>query len=278
MKDSFYSFHDVQPEEWRINIRGRLKQEAYDFLSQKIDSRLNIYLMESKKGWLFDSYSFMKDARSDYVLFWIEDHICRVKPDMLRGVIDDMYEHSVDQLRYSWFHDGSWKVFNALPPVAETERIKVSEYSYRSTLQRKNRVANFYIVSAVSIMEINFFKLILKSNRPFFRRWSPYVPFDFEKISTDFIANSIKTAMPKSELFASIDDEHGHNGYSLISRQLYPNRISRNKLRKIEYGNLYYYSKKIRRQLNKIQYVLSALRFLRRVVYTIIFHLNCRIK
>ena len=44
--------------------------------------------------------------------------------------------------------------------------------------------------------------------------------------------------MPKFELFASIDDDHGSPGYSLINRGLYPGRDTRAKLRRLERKNI----------------------------------------
>jgi len=32
MKDSFYSFKDIKPKEWVINIRGAKKNEAHNYL------------------------------------------------------------------------------------------------------------------------------------------------------------------------------------------------------------------------------------------------------
>ena len=69
------------------------------------------------------------------------------------------------------------------------------------------------------------------SNKPLLKRWPRHLPFDFEKKSNDKAVKSIMHALSNQELFASIDDDHGEPGYSLISRNLYPNRISRVKLK-----------------------------------------------
>jgi hypothetical protein len=53
------------------------------------------------------------------------------------------------------------------------------------------------------------------------------LPFNFEK---SFFENAIlpfKNGILNEELFVSIDDDHKEEGYSLISRNLYPNRVSK---------------------------------------------------
>ena len=69
MKDSFNSFKDINPEEWRINIRGRFKMEAGHFLQKELGEQLNLNYIETKKGWFHDSFSFMKDVKSDFIFF-----------------------------------------------------------------------------------------------------------------------------------------------------------------------------------------------------------------
>ena len=87
-----------------------------------------------------------------------------------------------------------------------------------------------------SIFEKIFFKNLF-SSKPYLKRWPRKYPFDFEKYVTDKIVNEFKFALPKNELFACIDDDLGEDGYSLISRGLYPNRIKRSDLKKLEFKN-----------------------------------------
>ena len=42
MKDSFYSFRDIKPKEWVINIRGSLKYDAGNFLKSELNENLNL--------------------------------------------------------------------------------------------------------------------------------------------------------------------------------------------------------------------------------------------
>lgn len=235
MKDSFFSFRAVNPDQWKINIRGRFKHEASRFLRSELGSCLDVYFLESKKGWFHDSRLFACEINSDYVLFWIEDHICMVNPFLLRQIIKEMSVLSVDQLLYTWFHPGSFQVFSNLPKLSSLTCI--TSYSLNSDTAKHVRRAigrDFYSISAASIFKKEFFLGLLDSRRPYLKRWPRHLPFDFEKKSTDFSQFSLISAMPVNELFAAIDDDHGHPGYSLISRGKYPNRCSRYQLQLME--------------------------------------------
>lgn len=239
MKDSFFSFCNVMPEEWRINIRGRFKNEACDFLHEKLGDELSIFCLESSKGWFYDSYSFMSNVESDYIFFWIEDHICLVRPEVIRNLIIEIDEFGAHQLWYSFFYK-TLEVFDNFPVILEgvlTRVVQVDEIFVKQMLNRNLIDSNLYVVSAISIMRKDFFISVLSSRKPFLKRWPKYLPHDFEKKFKDRIAPVIVTAVPKQELFASIDDDHGYPNSSLIARGLYPNRISRNKIKELEYGH-----------------------------------------
>ena len=63
MKDSFYSFNNLNPKEWVINIRGKFKLRAGEFLSEELNNNLHLSYLESKKGWYHDS----KNSLQNYI-------------------------------------------------------------------------------------------------------------------------------------------------------------------------------------------------------------------
>src|SRR5210317_1094165 len=71
MKNSFLSFKDLSPNEWRVNIRGRYKKEAGEFLASELGQVLKLKFIETKRGWFKDSYSFMKDVKTEFIFFWV---------------------------------------------------------------------------------------------------------------------------------------------------------------------------------------------------------------
>lgn len=237
MKDSFYSFRDVQPEEWRINIRGRLKHKARDFLISELHDNLSVHLLESNKGWFYDSNTFMQDVQSDFVFFWIEDHICINESSNLREIMKDMFDNDIDAVPYSQRHNANISFYSSIGHVGETKNLTIHAFNdemYKTAREASREV--IYVTSAPSIMATDFFLFILNFRKPFIKRWSQFLPFDFEKTSLDLKGYNIIKGFPKYELFVTIDDDNGNDGYSLISRGLYPSRISRSQLKKMEHS------------------------------------------
>lgn len=273
MKDSFNSFKEINPEEWRINIRGRFKAEAGYFLQKELGEQLNLNYIETKKGWFHDSFSFMKDVKSDFILFWVEDHLCLANPKSFKDILLEMIEYNVDILLYSWFHYRIHNQFKQFSKIAEGEHVKVAKIDKASASYFYNKeTRNFYVVSAQSIFKKKFFFTVLLSNRPYLKRWPKHLPFHFEKKIKDRVSNVINYAIPKYELFAVIDEGIDIPGYSLISRGRYPDRFTRDQLKEIEFNTKTHQWKLILKKfLPKIIYLfLSKVNsILRRIVYTI---------
>ena len=80
----------------------------------------------------------------------------------------------------------------------------------------------------LGIFSVNLFKKIIKKGPPILRNYPKNTPFDFEKGQEEIGWLPINYAVPKFELFASIDD--GIENYSLQARGLYPQRVLRQKL------------------------------------------------
>lgn len=281
MKDSFKSFRNINPNEWVINIRGEYKSEAGDFLKNEIGENLSLFYYNSGYGWFYDSRKIYQNITSQFVMFWIEDHILLVEPEILSKCINEMDQQKVDQLWYSWHIPYVIEPFNEVDIFKEGKYIvsriidKVACSKIRAVRKHKDIYGDFCIVSAQSIMKKEFFKKILFSNKPYLKRRPRKTPHDFEKISKDSISNKIIHALPKQELFASIDDDLHHEGYSLISRGLYENRISRKKLEILEDPPM-----KIRLIIKKIlpkkmkKIFLLIIGYFYRIFYTINFFSN----
>ena len=272
MKDSFYSFRDVNPKEWRINIRGRLQAEAGDFLRNHLGETLNLFFLESSRGWFHDSKEVMKNASSDYVFFWIEDHVLLRDVNYLIGSLSELKRYNVDYLLYSFLIDEILRQFNSAGHPQSKSFIHIWRLNKRSFQKvRQTLGRDFYVISCVSITNITLFQKILSSRRPLLRRWPINLPFDFEKRWTDHFVDNLVCALPKKELFVSIDDDHGQENYSLISRGLYENRISRDQLKSIEFSGSYFGFSKRFLEISLIRVLLT---YIRRFFYTLHFLLR----
>jgi hypothetical protein len=272
LKDSFFSFKDISAEKWVINIRGSYKEQTKFFLQEHLQDKFYHHDIESKKGWFHDTRTMLKDIDSDFVFFWIEDHINMVKVSKYDEILNEMKENHCDHLCYSWWHDAYKKRFSFLK-AKETSNLNIYQMNKENiNIMKKNFDQEFYIISAVSISSSRLFKKIILSNHPLLKRWSKKTPFDFEKKYTDISFLGFNAAVSKFELFAPIDDNHGGGPrYSLIGRDLYPNRMSR-----VEIMNLEFVIKKnqftlIKKFLPKsiLKFLIIIFIFFRSIWYTI---------
>lgn len=272
MKDSFCSFKDLNPKEWVINIRGKLKLQAGEFFIKELSDNLQLSYLESKKGWHHDTKKIVSKISSEYVFFWIEDHILINNKNNLNLCINEMKNNNVDQLWYSWHNKNTRNKFQIIRPEIKDSNITVYNLDKASIQKIKKKIkSDFYIISCLSIMSKNFFIKILSSKKPFLKRWPRHLPFDFEKKSNDFVVPIIRHALPNQELFAAIDDDHGEPGYSLISRGLYPNRVSREEIKSMEFGSKTHLKEKLIKLIpKKIKPIFATPKnLLNRILYTL---------
>lgn len=232
--DSLNSLKNLDIKEWIVNIRGSYRSHVVDILKQEIKEGLHIYDLNSKYGWFHDSRVMLEKISSPYVLFWIEDHIRQCSDHQFSKIVNELSANNIDYMEYSWWAREVLDGFNNIH-LSESDSYYYCEYSKKenSTRQKnylKSHEKMVYIISVTSIFSFKLFSKILKSNHPYLRRWPKNTPFDFEKRGDDLSFLPIKIAIPKFEIFAPIDDDNLYKGSSLISRNLYPNRISREDL------------------------------------------------
>ena len=243
LKDSFLSFKQASIDKWIINARGPMGEEALEFLREYLGERLVEYKIETDIGWLHDTRVMLDSIETDYVLYWIEDQICMCGPDRLNEVVSEMKKSDVDYMGYSWFGLGTFtSEFLGLPHKA-LSCILVVDYDKRA---HRTRIANSvkligvqsYIISLPGIFSKELFSQLLQERKFFLRRWPKVTPFDFERTSNDTGVLPLKYGVPKFEIFCTIDDDNQVPGSSLISRGLYPERLSRDELLKVRNDEL----------------------------------------
>lgn len=274
LKDSFLSFKDCKIDNWVINIRGNFKNDVAIFLSENIiSSDIHITYYESPSGWISDSYKLVESIKNDYVFLWIEDHILTKKPHVLDEIVLELRLKHIDHFHYSWFHFGKdLKIFN-IHPFFETQNLVYKKLNFVNNLQWQLLTKHHfniynYLVSCCSISSKDFFIKILECRTPLVNRWPKATPFDFEKRPFDFDILPATIAIPKKELFASIDDDHGETGYSLISRGKYIKREERSLTSPIKlHKNIFF------RKINSIFfYIYLFFRDILNLLLSIIFH------
>jgi hypothetical protein len=270
MQDSFHSFCEADIETWVVNIRGPLKKEAAEFLRTNLGGRLKLFELESKKGWFHDSRQMLHEINSEYIFFWIEDQLCVSGVNYFNQVVAEMKMFGAEYLLYTAFHDGEGiRSFDGLSSL-DSDAIIAVNYDRKSHKRRMRFVSSnklicaTFIISCCCIVKWSLFKRIILENDPLIKRSPMETPFDFEKNQRDTHWLPMRVAQTKREFFAFIDDDHGREKHSLISRGLYPNRISRAAMLEIRESNLkrssslfhrrvfYYYREIINRCYSKI--------------------------
>ena len=83
-------------------------------------------------------------------------------------------------------------------------------------------------------------------------------PTNFEKSFLEDEVLPFKNGVLKNELFVSIDDDHGHEGSSLISRKQYPGRVSKKELDDIRKDKIEIFNKSFLRKI--IEKIFNFLR------------------
>ncbi len=259
------SFKDISAKEWVINVRGSYKEEVFNFLYKHLKGKLHYYELESKKGWFYDTRGMLKDIDSDFIFFWIEDHINMVDVSKYDGILEEMKVNRCEHLVYSWWQDSYQRTFVSLT-AKESESLSIYKMNKENIKTIENNIGDyFWIISCTSFTSLKLFKKIISSNHPKLKRWPKETPFDFEKRSTDTMFAPFIHAIPKYELFACIDDDHGSDGYSLIARKLYPPR----ELRKVKYNKTRYGFFKNILPTNVYKILVALYVLIKRIKYTL---------
>lgn len=237
LKISCNSFCNANIEKWVLNIRGTYKKQAKDFLINNVKQKIFFFDLDSNEGWFHDSRIMSKEINSKYVFNWIEDHVNLQNNEFFNNVINELNKVDAEYLMYSNFFFGDQlKSFKRLNPY-ETDNLVYCFYDLDSHQKRIKEIdytkpkddkigrirtktsASKYIISMPSILKTNLFNNVLSNNDLIFKRWPIKTPFDFEKRECDISWLPIKVAYVKKEFFATIDDNHGFKGYSLIERK-----------------------------------------------------------
>ena len=244
LKDSFFSFYQAEIDSWCINIRGKYKYNVEKFLKTHLKKNLNVFFLESDDGWMEDSKKIIDGVNSFLIFIWVEDHICLKGNKAFNEVIDEMYVNKVDNLNYSWFHNGRYRT--PLKHIDHISNKNICVYDFNKKnykiiinniykLNKSHGLPNlhpkffYYPINLQSVMSLDFFKKNLDMSK-YKIKYDKKIPFNFEKKFNEIEDLEFKNGVLNYELFANIDDDHVFEGSSLISRKLYPDRVSREKM------------------------------------------------
>ena len=227
MKDSFRSFQDIDAVKWVINVRGKYKLEVISFLKEHLKDKLLSHQIESGRGWFHDTRLLLPAIETNFVLYWIEDHINMAPVEKYRSILNELAVSKSQYLFTSWWiFDQTQNAYEGLTKDSHDniDSIMVDHEAAKVILEKYKL---HFIISAAGLFEADLFRKLISTNHPRLRRWPKETPFDLEKRLTDSQWLPLRVSLPKFELFAPIDDDlHGYTG-SLQSRGLYPLRVLR---------------------------------------------------
>jgi len=140
--------------------------------------------------------------------------------------IEEMKMKEIDVLTYSFCFQDQAFVYYGNDDILDGDLIYWFEHTTQNNeVIQKNIPGGIRLISYASIIKNSVFQKVLFENKIFI--WPKETPFDFEIYPTEIQFLPLKRAIPKYELFASIDSDNGVPGTSLISRGLYIERIPR---------------------------------------------------
>lgn len=272
MKDSFHSFKNHKINQWVINVRGKYKLSAIKFLDKQLDKKLHVSSIDTGNGWFFDTKIISKKISNDYILYWVEDHICICGKKKFNNIIDEIRKFNIEYLQYSFFGNGL--LLNQFKNIKKKETKCLFFFSHNKLthkIQCENTRPvigrNPYILGIVGIFKKEKFLEILNSNKLFLKRHPKDTPFDFEKSSSDTWVLPFKIGIPKFEMFSSIDDDNRYYLSSLISRKLYPDRVSRFQLIEKESKKSTFYFNILKKIVKKILFFSWLQNIVKRISY-----------
>ena len=224
---SFKSIKKINFSEYIINVRGRYKNEVSKYLKKNIKKKLHISYLNSSKGWNYDSTQLLKFITGSYVFPWLEDQVCMISYKDFHLLINDLEKKKIDLINYSLFLNG-----NTLKSFKNIKLKKEKRYYYLcyninlhkkrlEYVKRKKLPCHIFIISLPSIFKKNLFQKVIKAKDPLIKRWPKKTPFNIEKGPKDFHWLPFNYALPKKEIFNSIDDNGGVKGSSLIEKGFY---------------------------------------------------------
>ena len=194
-----------------------------------------------------------KKFKSDIIFFWVEDHICIDNTSRINSIVEEMQKNKVDNLLYTFFHNGQY--LNLLKSVEHKKLDNLSVFEFnllnhdllKTYFENKN-IKPYYILSCSSFYSFKLFKknLDIMFNK---HKYNKLLPFDFEVNFFEKEILAFNYGILHNELFVSIDDDHGQEGYCLISRKQYPSRVSKKELDVIRKDKIKIFSKNFLRKI-----------------------------
>jgi len=164
MKDSFRSFNTIS-DDWLINIRGKLRGEAINFLKENLGDRMTLFeLLDDRRGWITNALEMLSRAKYNYIFVWNEDHINIASQENIDHIVIEMADKEVDYLLPGFFSFWQNKINdNRKHIIIDGKYINIL-FITKENIKKffPNREKRECIITSAAIFQKNFLRKIMK--------------------------------------------------------------------------------------------------------------------
>ena len=202
-----------------LRVRGRFADDAIAFASSNTD-------VECLKGqdfeqWRWQTMNDVSQFMTPYVFQYLEDHLPSPTAPSAECVIQDLANQEIDILQYSWFQSYEKQLAFMRGIGAKEGYATIAIALNRRHLAHHANRDLLYFISLTSIFDRSFYLRLLKSPRPWIRKFDPRAPFDVEQKPPSAWLLPMTYACVKKELGICLDDDLLSPGSSAIARGLF---------------------------------------------------------
>lgn len=207
-----------------LRIRGKYSRDVAIFCKNL--NGVEIFIGSDLIQWRKQVMLDLSLIESDYVMLYLEDHMITTYRPPAQELLSEMYRHKVQIFQYSWYHQYE-ELRNLLGNAPTNQNChgiygEVNSKNYSDVLQTRFP----WIVSMTSIFERRFLLKLLKSNRPFVRKFDPRSPYEIEQPPKSKWYLPIIYGLSKVEMGICLDDDNSILNSSAIARNLYHGNTS----------------------------------------------------
>jgi hypothetical protein len=184
-------------------------------------SKVEVIQGSSFIQWRKQSLSDVKSLNTKYVMLYLEDHMLGEAPPDASELIKELSFFKADIFQYSWYPQYSQLRKNLNEVFQKTSRCGIYAEIDKTN---QNLILNTefpWIVSMTSIFDYDFLIKLLKSDRPFLRKFDPRAPYEIEQPPKSNWYLPVVYGLCKHEMGICLDDDNSVFKSSAISRGLY---------------------------------------------------------
>ena len=208
-----------------LRVRGAFADEVARAVNVE---KVLLYSNQNNSSWKLNLLEQVLQSSSEYFVLMQEDHALICDGEFLIDSLIDFKKLNLDFMPLSFLpqYDPLVQLMR-VNGLTLTESGNVKYIHIDRKVAKKLKENDNYLINLVGIFRRDLLIKVLLSRRPFIKYFAADTPFDMEQRPSQKWFLPINWALPAREIFGCIDDDHGVEGYSLISRGLHANDAER---------------------------------------------------